>query len=109
MLVSLQNRNTLILQGGDDALRLLLFWGIFLPWGNYYSVDRRKKQTDEDPKKYFSAASIGYALLIFSVYFFSGILKNSSEWDTREGSALYYALNLDQMTWPLGKTMLSHP
>jgi len=29
LLTSLQNRNTLVLQGGDDLLRLILFWGIF--------------------------------------------------------------------------------
>src|SRR5207342_1437647 len=37
-LLSLQNRNPLILQGGDDLLRMLLFWGIFLPWHKYYSL-----------------------------------------------------------------------
>ena len=29
-ITSLQNRNPFILQGGDDMLRLLLFWAIFL-------------------------------------------------------------------------------
>ena len=33
MLLSVQARNPIILQGGDVLLRLLLFWGIFLPLG----------------------------------------------------------------------------
>ena len=39
-LVSLQNRNPFILQGGDDLLRLALLWGIFLPWGERYSIKK---------------------------------------------------------------------
>lgn len=33
LLLSLQNRNPLVIQGGDHLLRMLLFWGMFLPWG----------------------------------------------------------------------------
>jgi len=38
-LVSLQDRNTLILNGGDILFRLMLFWGIFLPLGACASID----------------------------------------------------------------------
>ncbi len=31
-LVSLQNRNPIIYQGGDDLLRMVVFWSFFLPW-----------------------------------------------------------------------------
>jgi uncharacterized membrane protein YphA (DoxX/SURF4 family) len=107
LLVSLQNRNTLILQGGDDELRLLLFWGIFLPWGNFYSFDARKER--HSAENYFSVPAIGYLALLFSVYFFSGMLKHSSEWDSSEATAAWYAFNLDQMTWPPGKKLLEYP
>jgi hypothetical protein len=109
MLTSLQNRNTLVLQGGDDELRLLIFWGMFLPWGNFYSLDSKNYFFKERTEKYLSVASLGYVMLIFSLYFFSGVLKRSSEWDWSEGSAVYYAFNLDQMAWPLAKTLLSYP
>jgi len=108
MLLSIQNRNHAILQCGDDVLRLVLFWGIFLPWGNFYSVDAKRYPGLQSETKYFNVPGIAYILLIFSVYFFTGILKDSPEWDSREGSAYYYALNLDQMTWPLGKMLLPH-
>jgi hypothetical protein len=109
LLTSLQNRNTLILQGGDDLLRLILFWAMFLPWGNFYSVDSMRQQTQyHKRKKVLSVATHGYVLLLFSVYFFTGLLKESTEWNS-EGTALYYALSLDQMTWPFGKMLLSYP
>ena len=110
LLTSLQNRNTLVLQGGDDLLRMILGWGIFLPWGNFYSLDSKKKgmqQVSVCKKTIFSMASFGYLILLFSVYFFTGLLKNSPEW-TQDGTALYYALNIDQITWPLGKMLLPH-
>ncbi|MEO8761283.1 MAG: HTTM domain-containing protein [Bacteroidia bacterium] len=107
LLTSLQNRNTLILQGGDDLLRLILFWGIFLPWGNFYSVDYKLKKAYNNKKTVLSVATLGYVILLFSVYFFTGLLKTGAEWNS-EGTALHYALSLDQMTWPLGKMLLSH-
>lgn len=108
MLVSIQNRNHGILQCGDDELRLILLWGIFLPWGNFYSVDATRYPGLQRETKYFDVPGIAYILLIFSVYFFTGILKESGEWTGDEGSALYYALSLDEMAWPLGKALLPY-
>src|SRR4051812_8652322 len=31
LMLSLHNRNIFILQGGDDLLRMVLFWGMFMP------------------------------------------------------------------------------
>jgi hypothetical protein len=103
-LVSLQNRNPFILQGGDDLLRLALLWGIFLPWGERYSIKKESRYSN----KYFSIANIGYMLLVFSVYFFSALLKTSPEWRT-EGTALYYALSLDQIRLPFGTFLYQFP
>ena len=50
-LVSLQNRNPFIQQSGDDLLRLILFWALFMPWGNFYSWDSKK--TISTVKNYF--------------------------------------------------------
>jgi hypothetical protein len=105
-MVSLQNRNPFIQQSGDDLLRLILFWGIFLPWGNFYSVDSKK--ADQSIKNYFSFASFGYLILIISVYLFSAIQKSSPEWRT-EGTALYYALSLDQLKVGFGEWLYQFP
>jgi hypothetical protein len=96
--ISLHNRNIFILQAGDDLLRLILLWGIFLPWGARYSLDaRNQKQMPGVPW----IAGFGYLILIASVYLFSVMLKTGSDWHA-DNSALYYALSLDQLRLPLG-------
>ncbi len=106
LLISLHNRNLFILQSGDDLLRLLLFWGLFLPWANCYSIDCKKTYTF---KKQFTVANLGYLLLIASVYFFTVHLKTSTEWHA-EGSAIYYALSLEQMRLsPFGDWLYKYP
>lgn len=103
-LVSMQNRNPFILQGGDELLRLILFWALFLPWGERYSIQKTSNYAND----YFSFANLGYLFLIASVYFFSAILKTSSEWHS-EGTALYYALSLDQIRLPFGTLLYQFP
>lgn len=39
LVLSLHNRNVLILNSGDDLLRMLLFWSIFMPVGDRFSLD----------------------------------------------------------------------
>ncbi|MBK6983798.1 MAG: hypothetical protein IPH32_03100 [Bacteroidetes bacterium] len=103
-LTSLQNRNPFILQGGDDMLRLLLLWATFLPWGERYSIQKKSSYANH----YFDWANIGYLLLPASVFFFSALLKTSPEWRT-EGTALYYALSLDQIRMPGGNLLYQFP
>lgn len=94
--ISLHNRNLFILQAGDDLLRLTLFWGLFLPWHYTYSIDSFKNKFKPQQNIF---ANLAYLLLIFSVYFFTVCLKTSPEWRT-DGSAIYYALSLDQIKLP---------
>lgn len=102
LLISVHNRNPLITQGGDDLMRLAFFWMLFLPWGKFYSIDSIDAENQNLETRHFSWASIGWMLQLFSVYFFSGLLKTSAEWH-EDGTALYYALSLDQMLMPFGK------
>lgn len=102
-LISLHNRNPLIQQAGDDLLRLVLFWGLFLPWGYYYSIDSLGiNKLKNESTQYSSFAGLAYVLQFFFVYFFSAMLKTSPEWTT-DFTALYYALSLDQILMPFGK------
>lgn len=103
--ISLHNRNLFVLQSGDDLLRLALFWGLFLPWHTCYSLDAKKNAI---PLKQNVIANIGYLLLIASVYFFTVSLKTSTEWRS-EGSAIYYALSLEQLRLPLGDLLYQFP
>lgn len=95
-LVSLQNRNPVLLQGGDNLLLLLVFWGLFLPWGERLSVDAAMTKQPATTNQYFGVGSVALLLQVLSVYFFSAFLKNGAEW-TVDGSAIYYALHNDQV------------
>jgi len=109
MLLSLHNRNTLILQGGDDLLRMVLFWGMFIPWGARYSCDRllSKKEPAFPAKVVFSIATLAYVLQICYIYTGSAFLKGH-EWNT-DYTALYYAYSLDQLAYPLTKYYYYYP
>ena len=108
LLLSLQNRNPMILQGGDDLFRMILFWGMFLPWGARYSIDSMGKEELQTDHKYCGMAGVAYMLQVGFVYFFSALLKTSPEWRT-EGTAIYYALSLDQMRLPIGDLIYPYP
>jgi len=101
-LASLNNRNPLLLNGGDALLQLTVFWGMFLSWGDHYSLDARKKNNPRYATQHYDLSHIGYILLLFSLYFFSALLKDSPEWRS-DGTALYYAYSLDLAVLPLGK------
>ena len=74
LLVSLQNRNQYLLNGGDQLLRLLLFWAIFLPLGERYSIDARSKEVRKT-NAHFSIATVGLLLQIAWMYLSAGISK----------------------------------
>ena len=104
--LSLHNRNVYVLQAGDDLLRLCLFWGLFLNWGNAYSIDAGKKGTIREVS---FIGQLGYLGLIASVYLFTVLLKSGNEWRI-EGSAIYYALSLEQLRLPfVGDWLYSQP
>jgi hypothetical protein len=106
LLVSVQNRNPMIVQGGDDLLRMLLFWGIFLPWGRVWSRDARQRPAPGH-YGYFSAATVAYVVQLALIYVCTAALKTGPEWRT-EGTALYYAFSLDQLLMPGGRLLYPH-
>lgn len=109
MMCSLHNRNPLILQGGDMFLRLLLFWAMFLPLGARYSVDHlRKHESENDEETIFSFGSAGLLLQVSAVYVFTAVLKSGKEW-IPEGTAVYYALHIEQFAKPLGVWLRQFP
>ncbi|MFA5933897.1 MAG: HTTM domain-containing protein [Candidatus Paceibacterota bacterium] len=108
LLISLHNRNPLILQGGDVIFRVVLFWCMFLPWGKRFSFDRYNKKTEIPETKTFSgAAATAYIIQIVLVYIFCGLLKTGEVW--QNGLAIYYALSIDQFTTPIGYFFLQFP
>jgi vitamin K-dependent gamma-carboxylase-like protein len=109
ILLSIQSRNPMVLNAGDTLLRLLLFWSMFLPLGAYWSVDRALKASPPRlAMRFVSLATVGLFLQIAFMYWFTAILKSGDEWRV-DGTALYYALNLDSIVRPLGTYLTQFP
>ena len=107
LMVSLHNRNPLILDGGDVLFRCFLFWFIFLPTGRVWSIDSRKlPSASEFTLKSFSLVTL--PLQLFIVYFSSAILKTGADW-WPDGTATGYALSLDQFVTPFGHWLTGFP
>ncbi|HWY70645.1 MAG TPA: HTTM domain-containing protein [Terriglobales bacterium] len=112
MVVSVQTRNPVILQGGDVYLRVLAFIAIFLPLSAFYSVDAALRPEEPKPPKpkfsYFSTPGLALIAQVAIVYAFAVLLKTAPEW-RRDFSAVYYALSIQQMSTPLGSFLLHFP
>ena len=110
LFISLCTRNPYIVQGGDQLLRVVLFWGMFLPWGAVYSVDHAWQDASlrVPSQQHLSWGTAGYAVQIIFMYWFTVALKTGPQW-WREGSAVYYALSIDYLATPLGKMLLGMP
>ena len=109
ILLSIQIRNPLVGNAGDELLRMLLFWGMFLPLGAYWSLDRARKVAAPRLSMHFlSFATVGLFLQIAFMYWFTALLKTGPEWRV-DGTALYYALSIDQFVTLTGSYLLQFP
>jgi hypothetical protein len=109
LLLSIQWRNPLVLGAGDILLHLLLFWGALLPLGAYWSVDRALKAAPPRLSMHFlSFATVGLFMQIAFMYWFTAILKSGEEWRV-DGTAIYYALSIDQIVTPIGTHLYQFP
>lgn len=107
-LISIQERNPSVLQGSDVLHRMMLFWGMFLPLGARYSLDSLKKTSVKTVGFISSFGIFAYLLQISFVYIFNALHKTGDMWTT-QGSAMYYALSLDQFHTPFTQLLYSQP
>lgn len=106
---SLCVRNYFVVHGADSLLKVLLFWGMFVPWGTRYSVDSAFNPAwNRLPKTVFSVGSIALLLQMPLVYFFGGVLKNGLEW-RHDFTAILYTLKSPDYALPLGIWLTSYP
>lgn len=89
--LSLQERNPFVLIGGDAWLRATLFWMIFLPCTEYYSLDRVKSGPCRRPTRVANAATVGLLLQVVYIYLWAGMAKSGESYQS--GTALYYVLS----------------
>jgi hypothetical protein len=109
LLVSLQARNPLVLQGGDVLLRCMLFWSLFLPLGAVFSVDRALARSAPFlPRSICSVATVALLLQVCVMYLVTGYLKTDAVW-TRDGTAIQYALSLSSFGTAFGTWLLGYP
>lgn len=109
LLVSLQNREIYLNDGGDILLRVILLSSIFLPLGARWSVDALKHpHWRKLPNNYVSWATGAYLIQTCVVYLVAAALKSHASWRVT-GDALYMALSLDQHSTALAQWLLSYP
>ena len=109
MIISLHNRNPFILFAGDDVLRALLFWSMFLPLGASYSIDSALNNNSTPlPKRWLSGATIALILQICYFYMWSVAYKHQSPF-WQNGDAVYYSLSFDYYATFFSELLLSLP
>src|SRR5215210_526621 len=108
LLFSIQLRNPLVNSSEALLLRMLLFWGMLLPLGAYWSLDRARSALPRPSPHFLSLATFGLFMQIAFVYWFTAALKSGPEWRV-DHTALYYALSLDQIATPIGHYLLNFP
>ena len=106
LLMSLHVRNPMVLHSGDYLFRLLIFWGIFLPLGASFSLDRIFNSSQNPlPSRILSLGSLAFLLQVVFVYIFTGIAKaNDPGWQA--GRGVLQSLQTIRYTTPLGALLL---
>jgi hypothetical protein len=107
LLSSIQYRQPALCFGGDVMLRMLLFWGLFLPLGARFSLDARR-HAERTPAGNRSVSVAGAALLlqVCGVYWFSVLNRTGPTW--WNGTALHYALHYDYFASRFGLLLREH-
>jgi hypothetical protein len=94
--------DSMFANGGDLVIRAFLFLGMFCQWGEAYGVDAWRRRRAEllggssrvPPLRRIPAWPLRLMMVQLTlIYFLNGWLKTGAAW--RDGTALYYALNLD--------------
>lgn len=108
---SLQHANVLILDGGDNIMRIILLYLIFANTASHFSIDRTRKIGKISKPKPLSNALHNLAVLasilqLCLMYLSSGLHKVMGEMWTN-GTALYYILQVGEYTHPFFQTIIS--
>lgn len=96
LLLSLQHRNPLVLNGGDTLFSVFAFWLMFLPLNARWSLDSLyakvgKSGYDLYPvNRYVGVPGVALVLQVLFVYAFTVLLKTGELWKT--GDVVIYAI-----------------
>ncbi len=110
---SLQHVNVLILDGGDNVMRIILFYLLFANTTAFFSLDRyrRKEKIPSSitatpiSNSFHNLAILASIIQVSFMYLTSGMHKIMGEvW--QNGTALYYILQVDEYTHPFFKEFI---
>ena len=108
--MSVQLRNLYIGQGFDAELRMMLFWGCFVPLGARFSVDQRLSPRARAPA-HSQLLSVGTAALftqLVIIYLSTGYAKFVHE-EWTQGTAVAAVLNNELWATRAGTALLRFP
>lgn len=107
LVASIQYRQPALCFGGDVMLRMVLFWGLFLPLGARFSLDaRRDPSAMPRGNPHLSVATAALLLQLCLVYWFSVLNRNGPTW--WNGQALHDALHYDYFASRFGLLLREH-
>jgi len=112
LVISLDHHNPFVTSYADTLFRLLLFWAIFLPLGERWSVDAVHADTaggDCKPRSSVAGLATFFALgQMVMMYLQNGIHKRESAlWQSGEATPLIFGI--DEMTFLLGEPLGAFP
>ena len=102
-MLSIQDRNLAITDGGDTVLRMWLFWGLWCDLGAGHSLDARRGVRSSGRGWGLRFVRVQLAI----IYLVSALSKTGLSW--RRGTAIYYALASTGFTRPSGVWLISRP
>ncbi len=103
-LLSIHMRAPVLVTGGDVLLCMMLFWGMFLPWGRRASVDAWRRGVPTGNGPVISIASAAIMLQIAFMYLFTGCSKCNELWFS--GRALEAVFSNELFVRPMGIWLL---
>ena len=106
LLASLHVRLPVVLNAGDTLLRVLLFWSMFLPLGEAWSIDARRRPSPAG-RLVATPATVAFVLQLAVVYWFAGLAKWNDAW--LHGDALAQIFSFQFYGQPLGRYLLDFP
>ncbi|NET75069.1 hypothetical protein [Okeania sp. SIO1F9] len=110
LIISLNNRNPVLIFAADHVLRAMLFWSMFLPLGACYSIDSALNSARNPlPKRVCSGATLAFLIQLCYIYIWSAAFKTKSDIWWPDGDAVYYSLSFDQYSTAFGQFLLSFP
>lgn len=126
LLLSLHNRNELVLQAGDNLFHIIMFWSLFLPLGKVWSLDsllgKTKFENIQEPNVQNSVkqsgqncgyisniASLAVLIQVAITLLFAALLKTGNEWIWPNFTASGIALRVNYLGTPFGRWLLNFP